>query len=236
MTITIDWFNVLLYGVVTFVAALAALGVVQGIAALRGRRAVRHAKKRHGWPEKSPPAHAAPPAQAPVDFEDHATQAMRVAQRKPRARGSDLLAPPPMIDGVSLYAYLRHHSTRKCPHLDANGRAEHAGTLTCVVEDLYTTALDSPLAHYFDGVDLSPLKRHFLSALITLTDKGLTVDVAERLQAKHAHLGIDQADFSLVVKVLVDSIGTYTTAAVMQHVLPQMDGMVVELKNRIVTA
>jgi hypothetical protein len=232
--VTINWPSVAVVAVTVFVAALAAWGVILGVTALWQRRTVRRARKRQGWPESKPaPSHARPPAQEPVSFGDHATQAVRVA-RKPTGRA--LLASPPTIDGVTLRDYLVHHATRACPHMNEHGRPEHAGTWPCVVEDLYVTALDSTLAHYFDDVDLSPLKRHMLSALVTLTNVGLTVDLAGRLQLQHAHLGITQADFDLVVHVLIDSIGAYTTPAVMEHVLPQLTPAVVELKKRLVTA
>ena len=225
MSISINWFNLLLYGLTTFVAAFLAMVLVL-------RLDKRLSQRRP--PPAAAPRHASPPPQPPVSFEDHATQAAQLTKRRPSGRA--LLATPPTIDGVTLRDYLVHHATRKCPHPDANGRPQHAGTWPCVVEDVYATALDSPLAHYFDGVDLSHLKRHFLSALVTLTNVGLTVETAGRLQAQHADLDITAADFDLVVHVLIESIGSYTTPAVMKHVLPQLTPAVVELKKRIVTA
>lgn len=182
------------------------------------------------------------PSQARARARADDTQAIAVV-RGEMAKARLLLAAPPTIDGVTLRDYLTHHATKRCPHPDpdhAGNAPLHAGTWPCVVEDLYTEALGSSLvAPYFDGVDahgLAELKIHFLSALITVTHVGLYLDVAERLEARHAHLGITEAVFDATTGVLVQSIASYATTDVMNHVLPQMAPLVRELRKRLVTA
>lgn len=194
-------------------ALVLAIGVVVGVVV--GRRLNRRPE-----PAVRKPSHAS--------FEDDATQAMAVT----KPRGTALLAFAPTIDGVTLRDHLTHHSTKRCPHPE-----RHAGTWPCVVEDMYAAAGASPdIAPYFGGVDMIDLKRHFLSALVTVTHVGLSLSVAERLAASHAHLHIPGEHFDAVTAVLVRCIGDYTTQAVIDHVLPQLSPTVRELRARLVTA
>lgn len=198
---------------------------------------------REGWtvgrldPGESVAFSTAGPARHAVEEDTQAISAVRtVRAAMPRER---LLATPPAIDGVTLRSYLTHHATRRCPHEGADGRPLHAGTWPCVVEDMYAVALASPLKHYFSDLDddgVIDLKGHFLSALVTVTHVGLSVDTANRLEAAHAHLGITGADYDTVVSVLLSAVSTYTTPEVLAHIGPQLDPTFAALRTRLVTA
>jgi hypothetical protein len=97
-----------------------------------------------------------------------------------------LLVGPPMVEGqtavnadtvVPLRDWLVHfHAT--------------AGNIWSeVATEFYTAVMEDPqIADFFRYSDQAALQKHFLAALITITDGGITADMVERLRLQHAAL------------------------------------------------
>jgi len=99
---------------------------------------------------------------------------MRMALENIRNDSDDneLVVPAPQIRGNDLRDWLQHYTQRSWP--DA-------------VREFYTRAAADPqIAPYFHAVDLPDLQRHFTTAVILLTSKGLTRGTLRRLADRHA--------------------------------------------------
>lgn len=145
------------------------------------------------------------------------------------------LAEPPMIEGMTLFTYLKHHAPQNAPA--AEWDAEGLGVWSSFVEAFYGAAgHDQRIAHKFEGVEMVDLKRHFLRALVTLTNTGLTVGQADRLGEQHAHLAITEQEFDAVTEHLVQTLKRYLTPRAFEHVLSQgnLTRAVTALRVRIV--
>lgn len=144
-----------------------------------------------------------------------------------------MICEPPIVDGVTLFAYLKHHS----PH--PSGLAwdsENMGALATVTERLYTRCTHDPLvAKVFEPYDLEELRRHFVRALMTLTKDGLDVETADALGRAHAHLNIRPEQFDAVTGHLVQVLKGALQPRVFESVLHQLSPAVSALRVRIVT-
>jgi truncated hemoglobin YjbI len=144
-----------------------------------------------------------------------------------------MIAEPPMIDGVTLFAYLKHHAPQP------SGLAwdsENMGALANVTEALYKGVEgDRFVAPVFDGYDLHELRKHFVRALKTLAKDGLDVETADALGRAHAHLGIRPEQFDAVTGHLVQALKRYLQPRVFEVVVPQLSPAVSALRIRIVT-
>lgn len=139
--------------------------------------------------------------------------------------GAEVIAPPPVIDGVTLRDWMIH------THI----RTEE--TWQAVVAEFYHRVQqdDEIVKAYFSrpGLDLLDLQRHFMRALVVVSHVGLTRRAADTLGDKHAHLGIQGEHFDRVVNVLTDVLADYRVPR--DYVL-QLVPVVVQLRKRIVTA
>jgi truncated hemoglobin YjbI len=145
-----------------------------------------------------------------------------------------MLCEPPMVEGVTLFAYLRHHAPQP------SGLAwdsENLGALANVTQALYEGCQRDPIVrHVFDGYDLDVLRRHFVKALMTLAKDGLDVETADDLGRKHEHLRIRPEQFDAVIGHFVQALKGALQPQVFESVLGQLSPAVYALRARIVTA
>jgi len=143
-----------------------------------------------------------------------------------------MLCEPPMIDGETLFAYLKHHA----PQPSGLGwDAENMGALATVTEALYNGCLRDPLVRgVFDGYDLDELRRHFVRALMVLAKDGLDVTTADALGRAHAHLNIRPEQFDAVTGHLVQALKAALQPRVFESVVHQLSPAVAALRVRIV--
>lgn len=74
-----------------------------------------------------------------------------------------------------------------------------------VVEEFYSRAAGHPVVgRYFVGVNMDRLKRHFLQALLMVTDKGLTVGTARRMY--EAHLMVSDTGGNAITEEVYDAV------------------------------
>jgi hemoglobin len=74
-----------------------------------------------------------------------------------------------------------------------------------VVEEFYSRAAGHPVVgRYFEGVNMDRLKRHFLQALLMVTDKGLTVGTARRMY--EAHLMVSDTGGNAITEEVYDAV------------------------------
>jgi hypothetical protein len=107
-------------------------------------------------------------------------------------RGSDLLAPPPMIGGDTLRDWLIHY--RKAPEAWAD-----------VTREFYRRAAAAPaVADYFVGVDWPQLQRHFTAALILITHTGVTRDLPAT--ASRWHHGVRNSHGDPITPQVYDAV------------------------------
>ncbi len=115
------------------------------------------------------------------------------------ANRDDLVTQPPMVEGVTLYAWLVHHHPSR------------EGAWAEVVDMFYTRAAANPeIATYFGGVDWERLQNHFLGALRIATGTGLSQRTIDTLAEKHADVRsqdgqpINTVVYDATIQVLVD--------------------------------
>jgi len=133
---------------------------------------------------------------------EQATGAVRIvpdALRDPR----ELLAPPPMIDGVTVRDWLINHTHRD-------------GVWAEVVTEFYDRAAAVPeVADYFRVILARPggreyLETHFTRALVLVTHHGVTRGLKEAMRVAHAPIrssdghGITSGTWDAVIGTLVD--------------------------------
>jgi truncated hemoglobin YjbI len=200
------------------------------------RVAVRRSASRHELFDPSP-AGAAERRQAQLDAaavrrgeETQPVAAVRTEIRR------TLLCEPPMVEGMTLFSYLKHHAAGgEVP--GAPWDSEHNGALAAVTDALYTRVThDDLVRRVFDSYDLDELRRHFVRALVTLTSKGLDVETADALGRAHAHLKIRPEQFDAVIGHFVQALKQFLQPRVFEVVLVQLRPAVQALRTRIVTA
>jgi truncated hemoglobin YjbI len=82
------------------------------------------------------------------------------------------------------------------------------GLLMEAVQEMYRRAAGVPaIADYFGAADLSTLPRHFHATLSVVATRGLTVGLARRMAAAHAHVK-DSAGRRITVEVFDAVVGT----------------------------
>lgn len=146
-----------------------------------------------------------------------------------------MICEPPMIDGETLFAYLKHHA-RGGEIPEQPWDSEHNGALAAITEALYKGCQRDPLvADVFKPYDLDELRRHFVRALMTLTKDGLDVETADALGRAHARLRIRPEQFDAVTGHLVQALKRYLQPRVFEVVVPQLSPAVSALRIRIVT-
>jgi truncated hemoglobin YjbI len=144
-----------------------------------------------------------------------------------------MLCEPPMVEGVTLFAYLKHHAQPSGLAWDS----ENMGVLANVTQALYEGVQRDPLvADVFGPYDLDVLRRHFVKALMTLAKDGLDVETADDLKHKHAHLRIRPEQFDAVIGHFVQALKGALQSQVFESVLGQLSPAVCALRARIVTA
>jgi hemoglobin len=105
--------------------------------------------------------------------------------------------------------------------------------VSAVVSDFYERVLgDSQLAPYFDGVDMTRLKRH-QALLVTQVLGGPANYDGRALSEAHAGLGIDQDDFNAVVGHLAAAM---KDAGVPDDIIGRAGAVVVATEPDIVEA
>jgi truncated hemoglobin YjbI len=111
---------------------------------------------------------------------------------------NELLAPPPMIDGVVLRDWLIHHHRK-----DDNVWRD------VVVEFYDLAAADDHIRQFFRHTDLPTLRQHFTRTLVKVTGEGVTASDVHYLATKHTFVDdaagqpITPAVWDKVVGVLV---------------------------------
>jgi truncated hemoglobin YjbI len=144
-----------------------------------------------------------------------------------------MLCEPPMVEGVTLFAYLKHHAQPSGLAWDS----ENMGALANVTQALYDGVQRDPLvAPVFEPYDLDELRRHFVRALMTLAKDGLDVETADALGQAHAHLRIRPEQFDAVIGHFVQALKGALQPQVFEGVLGQLSPAVCALRARIVTA
>lgn len=152
-------------------------------------------------------------------------QEARMAMENIRTGGEDgeLVVPPPQIRGNDLRDWLQHYTQRSWP--DA-------------VREFYTRAAADPeVAPYFHAVDLPALQRHFTTAVILLTSKGLTRGTLRRMADRHASVRtpdgapITAEIYNKVVGVLIDIL---TEWGVPKYALADLSRLIEPLREVIV--
>jgi len=146
-----------------------------------------------------------------------------------------VLCGPPMVDGETLFSYLKHHAPARthATTWDSDG----LGVWASLVEDFYDAAgRDQRISHHFAGVEMNGLRRHFTRALVDLCHRGLTLAGAEQMREVHAHLGITAEEFDATTSHLVHALQAYLLPHVFEHVLPQLVPAVTALRNRLVVS
>ena len=177
------------------------------------------------------PAHAPKSAPVPVDEPVDEVKLRLASSPLP---GNHRLVAPPTIEGVTLFAYLRHYAP--APSGLAWDSAD-GGALARVTEQLYREIeRDVRLAPVFHGYDMDGLRRHFTRFLVELTSRGLTVRSADRLQEAHAHLDITGEQFDVVIGYFAASLQAHLQPQTYEHVLPQLLPAVGELRKRMVVS
>lgn len=145
-----------------------------------------------------------------------------------------MLCEPPMIDGVTSFAYLRHHAPQPS---GLTWDSENLGALATVTQALYEGCQRDPLvADVFKPYDLDELRRHFVRTLMTLTKDGLDVETADALGRAHAHLRIRPEQFDAVTGHLVQALKIVLQPRVFESVVHDLSPAVCALRARIVTA
>jgi truncated hemoglobin YjbI len=144
-----------------------------------------------------------------------------------------MLCEPPMVEGVTLFAYLKHHAQPSGLAWDS----EDMGALANVTQALYDGVQRDPLvAPVFEPYDLDELRRHFVRALMTLAKDGLDVETADALGQAHRHLRIRPEQFDAVIGHFVQALKGALQPQVFEGVLGQLSPAVCALRARIVTA
>jgi truncated hemoglobin YjbI len=144
-----------------------------------------------------------------------------------------MLCEPPMVEGVTLFAYLKHHA----PPSGLAWDSEDMGALANVTQALYDGVQRDPLvAPVFAPYDLDELRRHFVRALMTLAKDGLDVETADALGQAHRHLRIRPEQFDAVIRHFVQALKGALQPQVFEGVLGQLSPAVCALRARIVTA
>jgi hypothetical protein len=144
------------------------------------------------------------------------------------AHPSNVLAPPPMIDGVTLRTWLVHHHPSR----------EHVWPQ--VVAEFYDRARDVPAVFsYFHGVDLDQLRTHFTAALVIVTHAGATRGAVEHVATRHA--GVRNAAgvpiTSDVYDAVIDTlVAVLRDARVPEHALAQLGETVAPFRAPILAA
>jgi hypothetical protein len=130
-----------------------------------------------------------------------------------RRRPDEVVTEPPMIDGVTLYQWL----TTRSPHRD--------NVWPLVVREFYERAAAEPavLAYFHrtlakpDGMNI--LQGHFLRALHTVADKGITVGTLRYLRAKHAR--VDTLAGVPITGPVYDAVIATLVAVLVRYGVPQ---------------
>ena len=138
------------------------------------------------------------------------------ADPKPLIRPTTtILAGPPMVGQYTLRDWLVHYHRLA----DEDGLPRDIWQL--VVSDFYgKAASDAEVFAVFQraarerGIDVGALveevQRHFLRQLLILTHVGLTVGLAEKLRAAHAHLRLDTETYWVVAQALVQTLQEFS--------------------------
>ena len=138
------------------------------------------------------------------------------ADPKPLIRPTTtILAGPPMVGQYTLRDWLVHYHRLA----DEDGLPRDIWQL--VVSDFYgKAASDAEVFAVFQraarerGMDVGALveevQRHFLRQLLILTHVGLTVGLAEKLRAAHAHLRLDTETYWVVAQALVQTLQEFS--------------------------
>jgi hemoglobin len=101
------------------------------------------------------------------------------------------------------------------------------------VDDFYARLLGDPtLAPFFDGIELSRLKRH-QRAFIAAAIGGAEIYSGRDMASAHAGLDVDDANFDAVVAHLVD---TLTSLGVPAPTIAVIGERLSPLRDQIVTA
>jgi truncated hemoglobin YjbI len=144
---------------------------------------------------------------------------------------------PPIVEGVTLFAYLKHHAPQPS---GLAWDAESRGVLANVTETMYKgIENDETLKPVFARarMDRTELRRHFVRALVDLTNKGLDEQAIAGLVEAHRHLGIRPEQFDAVIGHFVQALKTYLPVRVFETVLAQLGregGAVAVLRERLV--
>lgn len=133
------------------------------------------------------------PVSTPADQSDPQTEP---TPQQPAPRVPDdpnrMVVEPPMIDGVTLRAWLFHHH----PLQDNVWRD--------VVIEFYNRAAQDPrVAPYFASTDMPVLRQHFTRTLAMVAGQGVRVGDVEYLRRAHAGRGITGEVWDAVVGTLV---------------------------------
>lgn len=152
----------------------------------------------------------------------------REQAQQPDPHPTDVLAPPPMIDGVSLRTWLVHHHPSR----------EHVWPE--VVAEFYDRAAAVPAVFsYFHGVDLDVLRSHFTAALVIVTHAGATRGAVDLVATRHG--GVRNAAGVPITSDVYDAvIGTLVAvlrdARVPEHALAQLGETVAPFRAPILAA
>jgi truncated hemoglobin YjbI len=158
-----------------------------------------------------------------------ARNASEVTGRIPAQDFSGVPAAPAQRNGhrvEQLPAPTSHYSDGQVPYPDLDSKYQLVGPPTVgnftlknwlvqvsgregiwrdVVEEFYSRAAGHPVVgRYFVGVNMDRLKRHFLQALLMVTDKGLTVGTARRMY--EAHLMVSDTGGNAITEEVYDAV------------------------------
>lgn len=147
--------------------------------------------------------------------------------------GNTTITAAPMIDGVTLGEWIRHHH----PH--------HDGAWPLVVAEFYRRAADFPaVASYFARVLARPtgmeeLQQHFTRALMMVTAHGITAGTLRYLEAKHASVTDEQdrrITFEVYDAVIATLVGILAEQGVPRRGIEALDRTIAPIRGVIAVA
>lgn len=143
--------------------------------------------------------------------EAHARE-MQGPGHEERTRSNRQLSEPPMLDGMTLKSWLIYHS-------------KDEGVWSKVVTEFYERAADEPtIREYFDDVidrgGFEALQKHFLGALMIVTNSGVTEGTVRAME--QAHLGVVNADRQPINSVVYDAVINTLVAILGEVGVPQL--------------
>ena len=128
------------------------------------------------------------------------------------ARGpDDVVAPPPTVDGDTVRDFLRYFARRRDEQPESSWDV--------VVAEFYRRAASYPhIAAYFTGVDLDKLQRHFVAAMIMVTNSGLNARTVQSMTIAHA--GVRTPDGAPITGQVYDQVVDVLVEVLVEHGVP----------------